>query len=250
MQHSNTLQRRPGEFLRTNRLAILLEILAVFLPLYMGLIISDRSGSQHIPLGGDLALKGAPVGYLGLIVSLVALWATAKLRGAGWADVGLARPVSWFRTVLMGLAVALAVLGAVVLVINPVINALPNFEPRDMSAFGILTGNLPNLIINIVAMWFTTAFLEELLWRGYLINRLTDLLHRRTKLAWVIALVGSAVVFGWVHSYQGPVGIFKVGAVGLVLGLSYLAVGRNLWPLIIAHALFDSLDFVGHYLGG
>ena len=250
MQHSNTLQRRPGEFLRTNRLAILLEILAVFLPLYMGLIISDRSGSQHIPLGGDLALKGAPVGYLGLIVSLVALWATAKLRGAGWADVGLARPVSWFRTVLMGLAVALAVLGAVVLVINPVINALPNFEPRDMSAFSILTGNLPNLIINLVAMWFTTAFLEELLWRGYLINRLIDLVGKRTKLTWVIAVTGSAVVFGLVHSYQGPVGILKVGAVGLVLGLSYLAVGRNRWPLIIAHALFDSLDFVSHYFGG
>jgi len=73
---------------------------------------------------------------------------------------------------------------------------------------------------------------------------------KETKIAWVIALVSSAVIFGLVHSQQGPGGMFKVGAIGLVFGLSYLAVGRNLWPLILAHGLLDSMDMVGHFFGG
>ena len=70
---SRPLQRRLGEMLQTDRLAI-------FLPLYLGLMISDRLGSENIPLGGDLALKGAPIGYLGLLISLVVLWATSSAQ--------------------------------------------------------------------------------------------------------------------------------------------------------------------------
>ena len=45
-------------------------------------------------------------------------------------------------------------------------------------------------------------------------------------------------------------GYEKAGAIGIVFGLSYLFVGRNLWPLIIAHALIDSIDMVQHFFGG
>ena len=161
-----------------------------------------------------------------------------------------ARPKNWLRTVLVSLAVALGILGAVVLVINPMVKAFPNAEPRDMSMYSHLTGSLPTLIINVVLMWVTAGFLEELLWRGYLMNRLIDLQGRQTKLAWVIALVGGAVVFGLAHLFQGPIGMFRVGAIGLVFGLAFLVVRRNLWPLILSHALIDTLDFVSHYFGG
>jgi membrane protease YdiL (CAAX protease family) len=168
----------------------------------------------------------------------------------GWGEFGLARPQSWWRTVLMGLGVALAILGAVTLVINPITRALPSLASRDMSRFAPLEGSLPNLIVNLVGMLITAAFLEEFLWRGYLMKRLVDLQGKPTRIAWAIALVGSAVLFGLVHYDQGLAGMFKIGAIGLVFGLSYLAVGRNLWPLILAHGLIDTLDFVGHYFGG
>jgi len=250
MKDSKPLQEKFGELLRTNKLAIILEIVFVFLPMYLGLIISDSIGSDHVPLGGNIVLKGGPIAYLGLIISLVFFWVVSRLRGASWNDFGVTRPKSWFRTVLMSLGVALVVLGMVVLLINPIINAFPNLEPRDMSSFNYLTGNLPNLIINLVFMLITAGFLEELLWRGYLMNRLIDLQGKQTQLAWVIALVGSAVIFGLGHFYQGPIGIFKTGVIGLVFGLSYLAVGRNLWPLILSHAFIDSIDFITHYFGG
>jgi len=37
--------------------------------------------------------------------------------------------------------------------------------------------------------------------------------------------------------------------IGLVFGVSYRVGGRNLWPLILAHGLIDSMDMVGHYFG-
>ena len=81
-------------------------------------------------------------------------------------------------------------------------------------------------------------------------TRLLDLLGRRTKLAWVAAAVVSSIVFGLFHSYQAPIGIIRTGAIGLVFALAYLVVGRNLWPLVLAHGLIDTLDMIGHYLGG
>lgn len=250
MQDSRPFQGKLGELPRTSRFAILVEIVVVFFPMALGLIISENIGSDQLPLGGNVVLIQGPIAFLGLIISLVFFWVASRLRGASWSDFGVKRPKNWFRTLLMSLGVALAIFGAVKMVINPIINTLPNLEPRDMSRFNPLYGNLPNLIINIINMFITAAFLEEFLWRGYLIERLIDLQASQTKLAWVIALLGSAAIFGLVHYDQGFAGMFKIGAIGLVFGVSYLAIGRNLWPLMIAHALIDTLDFVGHYFGG
>jgi len=250
MKDSKTLQEKLGELLQTNKLAIFLEIVVVFLPFYLGLVISDRLGSDYVHLGGDLVLRQGPLAYLGVVISLLFLWVASRLRGARWSDFGLIRPKSWFRTVLKSLVIALAFFGIVIMIINPIMNSLPNLGSQDLSSFDYLSGNLPNLIIQLVNIWITAAFLEEFMFRGYLMNRLIDLQGKETKIAWVIALVGSAVIFGLVHSQQGAGGMFKVGAIGLVFGLSYLAVGRNLWPLILAHGLIDTIDMVGHYFGG
>jgi membrane protease YdiL (CAAX protease family) len=250
MMRDATSQERLKDLLRANRLAILLEIVVVFLPLYLAVFASDMLGSDHVPLGGDVVLLQGPLTYLGMLASLLLLWIASRLRGARWGDFAVTRPENWVRTVFLGLGVALAVLIAVVIVINPIVGALTSLAPRDMSMYGHLAGNLPNLIINVIAMWFTAGFLEELLWRGYLMNRLVGIFGRSTKLAWGISLVGSAVIFGLIHSFQGPIGVIKTGAIGLVFGVCYLTVGRNLWPLVGAHALIDTLDFVTHYFGG
>ncbi|MGB2964526.1 MAG: CPBP family intramembrane glutamic endopeptidase [Anaerolineales bacterium] len=239
-----------GELLEKNKLAILLEIGVVFLPFWLGIILSDSLGSDRISLGGELVLLGGLITYLGLILSLVFLWLGSRLRGASWSYFGLTKPKSWFRTIVKALGISLAVLGTVKLVINPIINNLPNAGFQDLSRFDYLNGDLPNLIIMLVNIWITAAFLEEFLFRGYLMNRLMDLIGKQTKLAWVLAIVSQAVIFGLIHAYQSPVGMFKVGLIGLVFGVSYLVVGRNLWPLILAHGLIDSLDMVSHFFGG
>ena len=249
---NNTVSNKSklGELLHTNKLAIFLEIVIIFLPFWLGLSFGDRFGSDRISLGGDMVFLGGPITYLGLFISLVFLWFTARLRGASWSVFGLVKPKSWLRTILMALGISLAILGTVKLIINPIMNAFPDAGFQDLSRFNYLEGDLPNLIIMLVNIWITAAFLEEFLFRGYLAKRLTDLFGNETKLTWVVAVVGQAIIFGVLHAYQSPIGMFKVGVIGLVFGFSYLVVGKNLWPLILAHGLIDSLDMVSHFFGG
>jgi membrane protease YdiL (CAAX protease family) len=149
----------------------------------------------------------------------------------------------------MGLGVTVGILVSFALLSSLIQLAFP-VPPENLSRFSFMKGNLPNLILNLVAVWITAGFLEELGWRGYLMNRLVDLQGNTTKLAWVISVVGSAIIFGLGHTYQGLGGVIKVITLGLLFGVAFLTVRRNLWPLIIAHALLDTLSFVGHYFGG
>ncbi|MEW6405716.1 MAG: CPBP family intramembrane glutamic endopeptidase [Chloroflexota bacterium] len=250
MESSKLFQEKSGESIRTNKLTILPEIAVVFVPLYVLLFISNRlGGDDFLPLGGGLSLLGSPLVNLGLVVTIAIFWVVSKRRGSTWSDFGLARPKSWVRTILMGIGVTVGMIVAFMFLMPLITQAFP-VPQVDNSRFDILHGNLPNLILNVVAAWFTAGFLEELLWRGYLMNRLVDLQGNKTKLAWVISLVGSALIFGLGHTYQGLGGVIKITVIGVLFGASFLSVRRNLWPVIIAHALLDTISFVQDYFGG
>jgi hypothetical protein len=250
MKDPRPFQEKLGELLRTNKLAILLEIAIVFVPLYVLLAISNRlGGDDFTPLGGGLILAGGPLVNLGLLLFAATFWVVSKLRGSTWSDFGLARPKSWGRTILTGLGVTLGMLVSFVVLTSLIQLAFPNTQ-EDLSRFSFMQGNLPNLILNVVAIWFTAGFLEELVWRGYLMNRLIDLQGKETKLAWVISLVGSAIIFGLGHTYQGLGGVIKITTLGLLFGAAFLTTRQNLWPVIIAHALLDTIGFVQDYFGG
>lgn len=249
MNDANVSQGKLGELLRTNKLAIFLEIAVVFVPMYVLLLINNRLGHDFVSLGGSVKLVGGPLVYLGMILGLVAVWGTSRIRGCSWGDYGLARPKSWIRTILMGVGAAIVYLVVAVVLGELIKLVFPNAGTQDLSRFDPLRGNLPNLILNVVVnAWFTAGFVEEFLWRGYLMNRLADLQGKRTTLAWAIALVGSAVIFGLGHTYQGAAGVIKIAIAGLVLGGIFLAVRRNLWPLVIVHVLIDTWSFVQHFL--
>ncbi|MBI9043495.1 MAG: CPBP family intramembrane metalloprotease [Anaerolineaceae bacterium] len=250
MEDPKPSQNKFSELLRTNKLAILLEIAVVFVPLYVILIVSDRlGGNDFIPLGGDLVLAGAPLVYLGMILALVAVWVVSKMRGSSWGEFGLARPKNWVRTILMGIGMTVVFIVAATL-LSQLIKLIFQTPEADLSRFAPLQGNLPNLIINVVALWFTAGFVEEFLWCGYLMNRLFDLQGKNTKLAWTISLVVSAIIFGLGHTYQGLGGVIKITAMGLLLGGGFLVVRRNLWPLIIVHVVIDTISMIQHYFGG
>jgi membrane protease YdiL (CAAX protease family) len=250
MKEPKPFREKLRELSRTNKLAILLEIAIVFVPLYVLLAASNRlGGDDFTQLGGGLILAGGPLVNLGLVLFLVIFWVVAKIRGSTWSDFGLGRPKSWGRTILLGLAVTVAFLVSFALLLSLVELVVP-LPPEDMGRFAFMRGSLLNVIFNVIAVWFTAGFLEEIGWRAYLMNRLIDLQGSTTKFAWAISLVGSAIIFGMGHTYQGPGGVIKIITAGLLLGGAFLAVRRNLWPLVIAHALADTISFVQHYFGG
>jgi membrane protease YdiL (CAAX protease family) len=88
--------------------------------------------------------------------------------------------------------------------------------------------------------WLGVAGFEELT-RVFMLNRLWAIWPRPT--ARLIAMIVSAVLFGLGHIYQGPVNAVAIGVQGFLYACYYLRFGR-VWPMIIGHALYDSLQVV------
>ena len=148
----------------------LLDIAAACVPLMVLGTIGIRSGAGTTL--GNIAINLAYV--LCIVVASVML----KLRGTGWREIGLARPKSWPRTVLLSIG---ALVGAI-LVMNVVQGIAlnlsgPEMAPPDISRFNPLKGNLPLLLIMLVAAWTTIAFGEEMFYRAFLISRLGGVFH-------------------------------------------------------------------------
>lgn len=86
------------------------------------------------------------------------------------------------------------------------------------------------------------AWAEEVLVVGYLITRLRQFGLRENG-----SLLGSAVLRGSYHLYQGFGGFVGNLIMGLIFGRVWQRTNR-LWPLIIAHTVLDVVAFVGYAL--
>lgn len=168
-----------------------------------------------------------------------------NLRGERWRDVCLRSPPTWHQPALGG--VMLAVL---VLVFSAVAEPLlaQCFGPADVGALGEVQGNLPLFLYFLFVSWVLAGFCEEVLFRGFVMHRLTQIFGATAGSAW-IAVVLQALIFGLLHFYQGTTGILLTAGIGLILGLSVMALD-NLWPAIVAHGLVDTIGFADLYFGG
>ncbi|MFI9723504.1 CPBP family intramembrane glutamic endopeptidase [Streptomyces sp. NPDC052396] len=94
----------------------------------------------------------------------------------------------------------------------------------------------------LIASAVQNAMLEEVVVVGYLLRRLG-------QLGWTpaAALAASAVLRGSYHLYQGIGGLLGNMAMGVVFVLLYRRWGR-VGPLVAAHALIDTVAFVGYAL--
>ncbi|RKN45070.1 CPBP family intramembrane glutamic endopeptidase [Streptomyces hoynatensis] len=94
----------------------------------------------------------------------------------------------------------------------------------------------------LVASAVQNAVLEEVVVVGYLLRRLDQLGWHPHR-----ALLASALLRGSYHLYQGLGGFFGNAAMGLIFGWCYRRWGRVM-PLAVAHALIDTVAFVGYAL--
>jgi membrane protease YdiL (CAAX protease family) len=174
-------------------------------------------------------------------------WISLAVRRVGWKSVGLTRPASWGQTFAIALAAAVALQAVSLWITEPLATRLTG-KPPDLSEFRQLIGNTPLFFAGLAAVWVLAAFGEEMVHRGYLMNRVADLFGR-SRAAWVASWILVSVAFGFGHLYQGPSGVIDSTITGFVLGGLYLARGRNLWPAILAHGLSDTIALVMVYCG-
>jgi len=174
-------------------------------------------------------------------------WISLRVRGLRWRDVGLARNRSWLMTLTLGVGGGIILEIIELFITQPLLTRFTG-RPPDLADFRILTGNFKYTFVALVLAWTLAAFGEELVWRGYVMNRVADL-GNRTRFAWLCSLVVVHAAFGLAHAYQGLTGIIQEGFAGLLLGLIYLRTGKNLSVPIVAHGVSDTLDILLIFLG-
>jgi membrane protease YdiL (CAAX protease family) len=170
-----------------------------------------------------------------------------KYRNGDWSAMGLARPASWRRVLLIALAAALLRIVLGELVITPLAGHFwpPPIAPRMASA---IPGNPRAALTALLVVWTFAAFGEEIAYRGYLMTRAADLGRRSVAAQW-IGMVFVSALFGLGHYYKGFAGIVDSTFAGLILGSAYLLAGRNLWACILAHGLIDTVGVAALFLG-
>jgi len=182
-----------------------------------------------------------------VVILLVLGLLSARLRNGGLDAIGIKRPASWGRIVLIALAAAAL---RIVLSDYVVVPLTGRFWPEPAAPAGVeeITGNLGAALLALLIVWTFAAFGEEVAYRGYLLTRAADL-GRGSAAAWWIGMVLVAVLFGYGHYYKGPAGIVDSGMAGLILGAAYLLAGRNLWASILAHGFIDTYAVILVYFG-
>ena len=104
---------------------------------------------------------------------------------------------------------------------------------QQLTGISPLLPRTPHELRFFFVVSITAGVCEEILWRGYLMGTLTELMP-----VWAAVLV-SGVSFGLAHAYQGKRGIIQTGIAGIVFGLLYWISG-SLWIPMFVHATIDA----------
>jgi membrane protease YdiL (CAAX protease family) len=174
-------------------------------------------------------------------------WVSLWLRRVGWRGVGLRRPTNWWRTILLGIGIGIAYDAADILAFLPAFRRLTG-QAVELEQYGALRGNLGTLLFLLAVTWTLAAFVEEMAYRGYALNRITDLLGQSRAVVALSALLVS-VLFGFAHMAQGVSGVLDNVLAGMMFAALYLASGRNLWLPIIVHGVVDTTSLVLLFFG-
>ena len=199
-------------------LALLLELLPALAVAQLPLV------DEEVPL------PRVPV-YLSSAITILAVGGMALLVGKGeigFEAMGL-RSGPW-----LGMAAWTAGLsvGALLLLLG----FLWLRRAKGLRETPLLEQLLPRTPVEKVVFFFlslSAGLGEELAYRGFLIPALAGVLGG----VWPAAVL-SSVVFGFLHAYQGWLGVVRTGCLGLMLAASFVVTG-TLWPAILAHALLD-----------
>jgi membrane protease YdiL (CAAX protease family) len=217
---------------------IVLVLTIVVLPL---LLLSAAGDAVPPSLSRILSLAILPAAAL-------TSWLVMRAEGTGFAGLGLGRPKHWGRSLGLGLLAGIVMLLLARIVTLPLVTAVFG-SYLDPAMFDPLRGNVGALLVNVLLVsWLHAALCEEIISRGFLLQRF-ELLFGGGAWALGVAVVLQGVLFGLAHYPQGATGVASTALGGILWGAIFLFVRRNLWVVVIGHAVMDTTVFVLVFLG-
>jgi membrane protease YdiL (CAAX protease family) len=164
-------------------------------------------------------------------VAVLASWT----NGSTLATLGLVLPAISVERFLLVLIIAAIVLSQSPLI--PIVHKRMIRSPSVRRSIYPLRNLLPRSDEEKrvwVGVAVTAGCCEEVLFRGFLFHYLQT--YFGAGLFAVVAL--SSAVFGFSHYYQGSANMLRVGFVGMLLGLTYVATDSLFFPIML-HILLD-----------
>lgn len=223
-----------SEGIKENVLGIVVEIFSVI-----------------IIMGGvyliGLIIGRAEIGLLSIAAGWCFIWILLRIQKKDWGGFGFAKPDHWGKTILAVMIWLIFFQIVIGWILKPWVIKLTG-RPLDISEFEILRGNFSALLRGLVIVWTIAAFGEEMVFRGYFLNRIEDVF--RSKIAGlIIAVLASSLFFGLGHIYQGISGLILASMAGIIYSLAFIFSGRNLWVPILVHGFYDTWAFLALFLG-
>jgi len=176
------------------------------------------------------------------ILMLLVVFALIRKSGDTWSSFGLSKKDKAWRIVLL----ALVFFSLKLFIIQPIGDVVVQgfgLSKSNTSMFNHIQGNPLALAAWISIAWVAGGFAEEFIFRGFLMGRIAKLCSYSVT-GWGMALAGQAILFGALHFYLGLAGVVSATVAALAYGIFFLIAGKNLWPIIIVHAVWDSLGFI------
>lgn len=202
--------------------------------------VLTEEGQRNLMLAAFFAVPFA------MFATLVTVDVLLRWRKLTLASIGLRAPDSWQRTTVYGIALGIASYGVGVAIIL-LLSQLGWSQPS--SSFNFIRGNVIFYFFAMTAIaWFSGGFVEEVIFRGFFLTNLNMLLGRGR---WAVpaAVLLQAAMFSVLHMSNDILSVLPIFAMGLIFGWAYYSFGRNLWLLVIGHAIYDNIGFTLLYWG-
>lgn len=224
-----------------NKLLPVLEITVV-----LAIMLIVKSVADHFKITG--------AGSIAIWCAIFIATLFMKRRKATWRNLGLLLPKGkreWLTNIGLAFLTVIIVFLLMGLVLDPILSYFGLEKPTDVAdRFQFFLGKPMLFIIYLVTVvWIGAALGEELLMRGFFLNRLTDVFGKN-RMGWITAMIIHATIFGMLHIYQGVAGIITTTFIALIFGSIYLIAKKRLFPVILAHLIINTISLTAFFLTG
>jgi membrane protease YdiL (CAAX protease family) len=220
-------------------LKIVMEIAIVF-----AVVLSVKE------IADNMAITGA--GSIAMWCGIIAATVFLKRYRVSWRSLGLTLPVGlreWAVTFGLALTAVVSVIVFMVFILAPMTAYFGWVNPPDAPDRWVFLLGRPWVFFAYLVgvVWIGAALGEELLMRGFVLNRLADFFGH-SRMGWALAVIVHAIFFGLLHVYQGVPGIVGSGVAALIFASIYLLGKRRLLPVIIGHGIINTISLTAYYL--
>ena len=186
-------------------------------------------------------------GVSAVVAGAIAAASVVLARGGTFTDLGFRRPERWAAVPFQVFGILIAFIAMETLV-PLLVSLFIDLPAPDFSRYAAISGDLSAAIGLALLLPLTASIPEEIVYRGFLMGRLSDIFDKTTRGATMIVLI-QAVIFGSIHFQWGIGGMIMTFCMGIVWGIAYLLCGRNLWIVILAHSAGHILFVTQLYAG-